>query len=137
LHAGGVPFVVVELDHALFTMAVSNGMPAVWGDVTREEVLGAAQIAHARILVVTVPDRGSVHLTVQQARRMHPKVAVVARAAREGDVAELRALGVDAVVQSEFEGGVEMLRQTLMRCGRGDDAGQLVSELRDSLYGAA
>jgi len=41
------------------------------------------------------------------------------------------------VVQSEFEGGVEMLRQTLMRCGRGDDAGQLVSELRDSLYGAA
>jgi hypothetical protein len=46
-------------------------------------------------------------------------------------------LGVDAVVQSEFEGGVEMLRQTLIHCGRGDDIQQLVSELRASLYGTA
>ncbi|MCU1337145.1 MAG: ybaL 3 [Bryobacterales bacterium] len=137
LRAGATRFVVVELDHAMFTLAVADGMPAVWGDVTREEVLAAARIARARILVVTVPDRGSVQLTVQHARRVHPTVAVVARAVRESDVAELRALGVTAVVQPEFEGGVEMLRQTLIYCGRDGDAIRLVSELRDSLYGAA
>ncbi len=137
LRAGGIPFVVVELDHAVFRLAVADGMPAVWGDITREEVLGAAQIARARILVVTVPERASVQLAVEQARRAHPTVAVVARAVRESDVAELLALGVTAAVQPEFEGGVEMLRQTLIHCGRDEDATRLVSELRDSLYGAA
>lgn len=137
LRAGGISFVVVELDHAVFRLAVAEGMPAVWGDITREEVLSAAQIARARILVVTVPERASVQLAVEHARRAHPSVAVVARAVRESDVAELRALGVTAAVQPEFEGGVEMLRQTLIHCGRDEDATRLVSELRDSLYGAA
>ncbi len=136
LRAGAIPFVVVELDHPMFTLAVADGMPAVWGDVTREEVLAAAQIARARILVVTVPDRSTVRLTVEHARSIHPSVAVVARAVRESDVAELRALGVNAAVQPEFEGGVEMLRQTLIHCGRDSDSSRLVSELRDSLYGA-
>jgi len=135
LRAGAVPFVVVELDHAMFKLAVADGMPAVWGDITREEVLSAAHIARARILVVTVPDRSTVHLTVEHARRAHPSVAIVARAVRESDVAELRALGVTAAVQPEFEGGVEMLRQTLIHCGRDGDVSRMVSELRDSLYG--
>nr|AUN37740.1 putative glutathione-regulated potassium-efflux system protein KefB [uncultured bacterium] len=43
LRAGAIPFVVVELDHPMFTLAVADGMPAVWGDVTREEVLAAAR----------------------------------------------------------------------------------------------
>nr|AUN37741.1 putative glutathione-regulated potassium-efflux system protein KefB [uncultured bacterium] len=86
--------------------------------------------------MVTVPDRSTVRLTVEHARSIHPSVAVVARAVRESDVAELRALGVNAAVQPEFEGGVEMLRQTLIHCGRDSDSSRLVSELRDSLYGA-
>jgi len=137
LRAGAIPFVVVELDYSIFTRAVADGMPSVWGDITRVEVLGAVHISRARILVVTVPDRGSVQLTVVHARRIHPSLAVVARAVRETDVAELRALGVTATVQPEFEGGVEMLRQTLIHCGRDGDASRLMAELRDSLYGSA
>ena len=61
----------------------------------------------------------------------------IARAMRSHHIAELRALGVDIAVQPEFEGGVEMLRQVLIRCGRDDSETQrLVAHLREDLYGA-
>jgi len=132
LRDAGIPLTVVELDHALFRSAVAEDLPAVWGDITRDEVLHAAQIEHARILVLTVPDRASVHLGIERARRLNPAVLLIARAAREHHVAELRALGVDAAVQPEFEGGVEMLRQALIGCGRDDtEAQMLVAKLRE------
>jgi CPA2 family monovalent cation:H+ antiporter-2 len=138
LRVAGIRLVVIELDHLLFSSAHATGIPAVWGDATREEVLRAAHVDRARILVLAIPDRASILLTLQRARDLNPNVAVVARAIRSHHVAELRTLGVDAAVQPEFEGGVEMLRQVLVRCGRSDaETHRLVAHLRQDLYGAA
>ncbi len=137
LRVAGISLVVIEIDHLLFSAAQSTGIPAVWGDVARPEVLEAAQTARARILVLAVPDRGSVQLTLQRVRAMNPGIQVIARAARDHQLAELRTLGVDFAVQPEFEGGVEMLRQVLVRCGRDDaETRRLVSHLREDLYGS-
>ena len=136
LRAAGIPLVVVESNYALFSDMTTEGLDAVWGDITREEVLRAAWIENARILVLTVPDRSTVHLSVECARRLNPAVLVVARAVREYHVAELRKLGVDAAVQPEFEGGVEMVRQALVLYHYDDaEALRLVSSLRQDLYG--
>ena len=63
---------------------------------------------------------------------------VIARAAREHHVADLKSLGVDAAVQAEFEGGVEMVRQSLVRY-QTDNAttSRLVSEVRKQYYGGS
>jgi len=48
---------------------------------------------------------------------------------------QLRALGVSAAVQPEFEGGLEMVRQGLIRCGHEEDeAARIVETLRTDLY---
>jgi CPA2 family monovalent cation:H+ antiporter-2 len=127
--------VVIELNHALLSDLTTQKVPAVWGDVTREEILRAAGLENARILVVAVPDQYTVHLSIERGRRLNPSVFVIARAVREHHVAELHKLGVDAVVQPEFEGGVEMVRQALIRYEYNEaDALRLVDTLRKELY---
>ncbi len=138
LRAAEIPLVVVELNHAVFSDLNAHGLQGVWGDITSEEILRAAHIESARILVLTVPDLGTVHLSVDRARRLNPKVVLIARAARSHQVVELGKLGVDAVVQAEFEGGVEMVRQALVRYQYDDAATlRLVSDVRNEFYSGA
>lgn len=138
LCAGQVPLVVVELNHALLNDLTLAKVPAVWGDVTREEILRAAGLENAKMLVVAVPDQSTVHLSIARARNLNPSIFVIARAVREHHVSELRKLGVDAVVQPEFEGGVEMVRQALMHFEFDEaDAIHLVATLRKDLYEAS
>ena len=134
LREAGIPLVAVELDHSAFSDMGEDG-PGVWGDITSEEILRAANIEAARILLLTIPDLSTVRLCVERARRMNPEVIVIARAAREHHVAELRKLGVDAAVQSEFEGGVEMVRQALVRfqCDEATTS-RLLSVVRNEFY---
>jgi CPA2 family monovalent cation:H+ antiporter-2 len=136
LHAGSLPHVVVELDHAALSQFAAMGTPSVWGDVTHWEVLRAAGAETASVLVVTVPDRHVIELAVTRARQLNPRLTVISRAIREQDVLRLRQIGVGVTVQPEFEGGIEMVRQVLLQYHFEDsDAKRLVEKLRQELYG--
>lgn len=117
LRAAALPVVVIELNHAIFHDLRSDGVPALWGDVTSEEILRAAGLKNARMLILTVPDPDTVKLAAERARRLAPEVPVVARAARVQVIDELKRLGVASAVLPEFEGGMEMARQAMIRCG--------------------
>lgn len=135
LHRAGIPFVVVEINHAVYGGLTPDGFSGIWGDVTGDEVLKAARVGTARILLLTVPDRTTVRLAVQRTRSLNPAVTVIARALGHLDVHELHRLGVAGAVQPEFEGGVEMVRQALLQYT--SDAGAasaLISEMRKEYY---
>ena len=106
---------MVEFDHALWNDLQPSGVPAIWGDITRPEILDAAGVEKARMLLLTMPDQMAVRLCIERARQAHPEIAVIARATREHHIRELHQLRVEAAVQPEFEGGVEMVRQALAR----------------------
>lgn len=136
LRAAGVPLLVTEWDHTAFSDASAEGIPAVWGDIAQEAILSAAGIENARIIILTVPDHSTIGLSAQRARAMNPSLLVIARAMRDRNVSELRRLGVDNVVQTEFEGGIEMARQALVSCDfDASEAARLISNLRSELYG--
>ncbi len=138
LRAAGIPLVIVELNHALYSDSHSDGFTGVLGDVTSEEILHAAHVENARMLVLTLPEMNSVDLAVGRARRLNPKITIVARAARAHQVAELTKMGVDVAVQAEFEGGIEMVRQALIRYPADDaDVARLLSGVRSEFYGGA
>ncbi len=117
LRAAGLPVVVIELNHSIFNDLRAGGVPALWGDVASEEILRAAGLKHARMLILTVPDGDVVRLATERARRLAPDAPVIARAARPRLVDELRRLGAASAVLPEFEGGMEMARQAMMRSG--------------------
>ena len=136
LHRAGIPFVVIEINHAVYARLAPDGFPGIWGDLTGDEILKAAHVDAARVLLLTVPDQATVRLVVQRARHLNPGLSVIARAFRQQDVTELRRLGVAGAVQPEFEGGVEMVRQALLQYA--PDAGaasDLICEMRSEYYG--
>ena len=92
LHRAGIPFVVVEINHAVYGGIARDGFSGIWGDVAGDEILKAAGAGAARLLLLAVPDQSSVRLAVQRARSINPAVPVVARAIRREDLDELRRL---------------------------------------------
>jgi len=135
LHRAGIPFLVVEINHSVFGDLAAAGFSGIWGDITADEIVKAARIDSARILLLTVPDQATVRMAVQRARSLNPAVSVVARAFRRQDVLELRDLGVAGAVQPEFEGGVEMVRQALLPYAKDPAAtSTLISEMRTEYY---
>ncbi len=138
LSRAGIPFVVVELSHSVFRGSAEDGFPGIWGDITSEQILHAAQVESARMLLLTAPDQSTVHLSVERARRINPKIMTIARAVGSGNLPELRKLGIDAVIQPEFEGGVAMVQQALIRYNVDDtQMSRLLSEIRGEFYGGA
>jgi CPA2 family monovalent cation:H+ antiporter-2 len=137
LQRAEVPLVVVEINHAVYSRLAGDGLAGMWGDVTGEEILKAAGIERARVLLLTVPDQTAVHLSAERARRLNPEITVIARASRVDDVGGLLGLGVDSVIQPEFEGGIEMVRQALQQYRPDDaEAARLIADLRAEFYGS-
>jgi CPA2 family monovalent cation:H+ antiporter-2 len=132
LHRAGIPFVIVEINHAVYSGLAAEGFSGIWGDVTGDEILKAAHVETARMLLLTVPDQTTVRLAVERTRTLNPAVLIIARAVRRQDVQELRRLGVAAAVQPEFEAGAEMVRQALLQYA--PDASGLISDMRAEYY---
>jgi len=113
LDAAGTPFLIVELNHSLFEDLSLAGFQGIWGDITRPEILHAAKVESARVLLLTFPVQVLVHLAVENARHLNPGLTIIARASQQSDIAPLIERGVNVAVQPEFEGGVEMVRHSL------------------------
>ncbi len=131
----GIPFVVIELNHQLAETLSREGSPVIWGNSSRPEVLHAAGIEKAKLLIVALPDAVSVRLTVEESRRLHPQLHVVARALYHEHLAELGELGVYEAVQPQFEAGLEMVRQVLAHFSVAPaDIQRFSDAVRDDVY---
>jgi CPA2 family monovalent cation:H+ antiporter-2 len=113
----GVPRLVVEVDVARAEELGKSGVPVLFGDAANSEVLDHAGLDRARALVVTVPDEAAAGLTVAAARRLAPDLPIVARAATPKGIKLLTSLGANDVIHPELEGGLQVVRHTLLRLG--------------------
>jgi voltage-gated potassium channel len=103
--AGGADLVVV--DTSAERIATVSG-PYVHGDATSEEVLRAAGIHRARVLVTALStDADNLYVTLT-ARSMAPGLFIVSRAASEAAVGKLVQAGADRVVNPQDLGGARM-----------------------------
>lgn len=115
-----IPYAVVELNASILDELDAQDVPHVFGDSVSHLVLQRAGLARARVLIVTVPDPLAALTIINMAREMNPEVKIIVRAHRSEDINVLRAAGANAVVQPEFEAGIEISRLTLMSLNMGD-----------------
>ena len=80
-------------------------------------MLTHAGLAHARALVVAGPDEDASALVVTAARDLAPDLPIIARAASEDGTKRLTQLGAQDVIHPELEGGLEIVRHTLLQLG--------------------
>ena len=91
-----------------------RGAPVLYGDASNSELLTHASLLHARSLVVTVPSQSAAELIVGTAHQLAPSLPVVARASTVAGINRLAHNGARDVTHPELEGGLEIVRHTLL-----------------------
>ena len=129
-----VPFTVVDLDPRTLDEWRANGYQTVLGSSDREEVLRAARVPQAGLLVVTTGDPVSVEMTAYRALQLHPELDIVARVRARSEGEDLQKMGVNEVVWPEMEAGLEIVRHSLYHYQTPDyEVDRVIYQLRERL----
>ena len=139
LRRHGMPFVVIEGDRRNAEHAKAAGVPAIWGDAARPEVLAAARPEAARLVVLALPDAEESARVLALARRANPGLAAAVRAHSDDEVELLtRDAAVGLVVMGERETALGIADFALRRLGVDAAAAQdTVDSMRAAMPGTA
>jgi len=109
-----IPRLVIESDPLRVEKLRELGVPVLYGEADNSEILSHASLATARALVITLPDDAAALSVVAAARKLAPQIDVISRASTWDGARQLRTHGAAEVVRPELEGGIEIVRRTLM-----------------------
>lgn len=112
-----IPHLVIEIDAQRAAAHAQQGTPTLLGDAANSDILTHAHLDRARALVITLPDETATEVIVAMARRLAPQLPIIARAATQAGVEHLYELGASDVIHPELEGGLEVVRHTLLALG--------------------
>lgn len=113
--ASGIQYAVVEMNPVTVREARSRGVPIIYGDASSVEVLEAAGVDVARVVVVAIGDAAATRRVVSAAKRLNPVIHVVARTRYVSEVEPLYGLGAEEVIPEEFETSVEIFSRVLSK----------------------
>jgi CPA2 family monovalent cation:H+ antiporter-2 len=112
-----VPRLVMENDPARIAELEEQGIPTLFGDAANSEMLDHVGLNGARALVVTLPDQAAAEMIVASTHQCAPELPIIARATTQPGMLRLVELGASGVISPELEGGLEVLRCTLLALG--------------------
>jgi CPA2 family monovalent cation:H+ antiporter-2 len=81
-----LPFIVVEENRARMELLRRQAVPVRWGDGTQPDLLEAARIAQAGLLIVPLPLAWKARRVVELARAANPCIEVAVRAHQDSEV---------------------------------------------------
>ncbi len=112
-------FKTTVLDHDLKVIELLRrfGFKGYVGDPTRPELLKAAGLETARVLVVCLDDKAAATRLVAHARRTNPDLHIVARARDRDHVFELNRAGANDIVREYFDSSLRAGRYVLENVG--------------------
>ena len=117
LAARGVLVTSIDLDAELIDVSKRFGVKVYWGDGRRMDILRAAGIDHAGLLIFAIDGAWDPAVVLGPIRTEWPDLAILARAFDRVHLLALRRAGIETVVRETFESGVEMGREALVTLG--------------------
>jgi len=103
LEQAGTPVLVVEDNAELAGKLADKSIEVLADNAAKPEVLAATNLAHARWLIVAIPNSFEASQIVQQARKANPMLSIVARAHSDAEVTFLDRHGADLIIMGERE----------------------------------
>lgn len=117
VRSSGYQTVVLDNDMKAIENMRSFGIKGFFGDPTRPEILHAAGLREARVLVVALDNMEASLKLVAFARRERPDLHIVARAKDRGNVYRLYKAGADDIVREMFDSSLRAGRYVLENIG--------------------
>lgn len=112
-----IPFLVADYNNATVSDLREKGIPVIYGDPADKEVLDYAQVDHARAIIIAIPDRHTQELIIGHALTLNKRIKIICRTHHEEDQPYLKSLGVQTVIQPEFEAAVTIAERLLSEYG--------------------
>lgn len=116
LLAKGVPVTLIDNDPTQVDLMRQFGWRCYYGDASRLDVLKAAGIAQATLLVIAVNDPAAALEMATLVKARWPQVAIVVRARSRTDAFDLRELDLHPIRET-FYSSLEAARQALLVIG--------------------
>ena len=125
----GIPHVVIEQSRERAEELRKRGLPVIYGDATRPEVLTKAHLERARLVVVAAPDAYQGRAILEMARRLNPDAEVIIRTHSDQEREFLQKHGAAQALVGERELAVSLTRSALRRFGVAADMEQIAARM--------
>ena len=127
LRAAGHTTTVLDYSAGHLDMLRSFGFKVFYGDATRPDLLHAAGIEKARLLIVAIDGKDQINALVHYVRENHPQVKIIARAVDRQHVYDLFAMGCADIIRETFDSSVRTGRSAFEHLGMHPFDAELVS----------
>lgn len=117
LQMSGIPFLVVDYNQHTLSSLKNSGIQTVYGDPADKDVLDYAQVDYAKALVIAIPDRHTQEMVIGNALSLNRRIKIICRTHHEEDQRYLKSLGVQTLIQPEFEAALTIVAKLLTDFG--------------------
>jgi CPA2 family monovalent cation:H+ antiporter-2 len=94
----GIPVLALDYDAKRVRDSQAHRLPVYFGNAARPEVLRAAHVGQARLVIVALPSATGGERVVRLIRQLHPQLRILARVPDKDGAERVRAAGANAVV---------------------------------------
>ena len=133
LRAAGYETTMIDYSSRRLEVMERFGFRHYFGDATRPDLLAAAGIAEAKLLVVAINDRDQISKLVQYVRRAYPGLPIVARAVDRDHVYDLWAFGCRNIIRETYDASLRMGWSALEELGHDRDRARDAAAIYDRL----
>ena len=117
LRSQGFEMTLIDDDPAQIELMRRFGVKVFYGDAVRLDLLRAADVEHAQMVVVAVAGRERILAIAAAVRRHFPHVKIAARAIDRNHAHELMTLGVDVFERETFQSALALGTKALVSLG--------------------
>lgn len=105
----GFNYIALDLDPVRVQEASAAGQRVFYGDSTHLELLAAAGLQRARVLVISFSDTPATMKILEQVRKLYPDLPALVRTADDSDLERLQGAGATEVIPETFEATLMMV----------------------------
>ncbi|MCL4200704.1 cation:proton antiporter [Patescibacteria group bacterium] len=113
LQMSNVPFLVVDYNQHTLAGLRGSGIQTIYGDPADKDVLDYAQVDLAKSIIIAIPDRHTQEMVIGNALSLNRRIKIICRTHHEEDQRHLKSLGVQTVIQPEFEAALTIVNKLL------------------------
>ncbi|MEM7081619.1 MAG: cation:proton antiporter [Pseudomonadota bacterium] len=132
LRGSGLAPTVMDFSSKQLAMIQKFGMHAYYGDATRPDLLHAAGIADAKLLVIAIDDKEQITQLTKYVLHHYPKLHVVARAVDRNHVYDLWYAGCRDIIRETYDSSLRIGRSAFEALGHSrEQAERMVDVFND------
>lgn len=102
LHNNQIPTTIIDLNIDTISDLTRKGIPSIFGDATRQNILFEAGIKNADMVFITIPDINNIINVASEITKLNNSIKIYSRVRYNGSIQILNSLGIkDVFVEEE------------------------------------